>query len=251
MIAPSIEIRDLSYQYPDHTQALLHIDLKIEKGESVAIIGKNGAGKSTLLLHLNGSLVPATGEVLIGEHRVCRKSLNLIRQRVGVVFQDPDDQLFMPTVYDDVAFGPLNLGLSNEEIKNRVEQALNIVGLLGLKDRPPYHLSGGEKKRIAIASVLSMRPEILVLDEPVANLDPGGRRDLINLLNQLEQTKVIATHDLDMALDICRRTVIIHEGQIIADGDTEQYMRDEKILRNCSLELPLRLQACPVCRARR
>lgn len=242
-----IEAEDLHYVYPDKTCALEKINFSITHGESVAVVGENGAGKSTLLMHLNGSLLASSGEMRIGHVPVTKKTLSNIRQNVGMVFQNPDDQLFMSTVFDDVAFGPLNLGLSEDEVKKRVEQALNTVGLLKVKDRPPYHLSGGEKRRIAIASVLSMYPNVLAMDEPSSDLDPKSRRMLIDLLKSFEHTKIIASHDLDLIIEVCERTLVIFDGRVEADGCTEEIFKDKKLLKRCSLEQPLSMQKCPVC----
>ncbi|MEE8398413.1 MAG: ABC transporter ATP-binding protein, partial [Desulfobacterales bacterium] len=191
-----VEIEDLQFAYPDGTSALDGVSFRITHGESVAIVGANGAGKSTLLLHLNGYLTPTRGSIRIGDFPLTKSTLRDVRRTVGMVFQDPDDQLFMPTVYDDVAFGPLNFGLSPEAVEDRVVQALETVGALHLKDRPPYKLSGGEKRSVSIATVLSMAPDILVMDEPTSNLDPKARRHLIELLQTFQHTKIIATHDL-------------------------------------------------------
>ena len=242
-----VEVIDLSYQYPDGTSALRGISFRITHGESVAVVGSNGAGKSTLLLHLTGALKPASGEIRIGDFPVTAKTLPMIRRTVGMVFQDPDDQLFMPTVTDDVAFGPLNMGLPQEEVRSRVRKALAIVGAGHLKDRPPYRLSQGEKRAVSIATVLAMSPDILVMDEPTANMDPTARRQVIELLKTFEHTKIIATHDLDLALDLCRRTLIIHEGRLVADGETLKIMQDETLLKQNRLEKPLRMQGCSVC----
>jgi cobalt/nickel transport system ATP-binding protein len=242
-----IEIDDLSYSYPDGNQVLKGISFRITHGEKVALVGANGAGKSTLLLQFNGCLLPEAGRVRIGEMPVTRKTLKHVRRTVGLIFQDPDDQLFMPLVYDDVAFGPLNLGLSPEEVDRQVMQALAAVGALHLKDRPPYHLSGGEKRAVAIAAVLSLAPAILVMDEPSANLDPKTRRQLIELLKTFEHSLIIATHDLDLVLDLCPRTIVLKEGRVAADGPTREIMANEELLAACNLEKPLRLQGCPVC----
>jgi len=237
-----VEVKDLEYVYPDGTAALKGISFRITHGESVAIIGANGAGKSTLLLHLNGYHVPTKGSLRIGDFPLTKKTLPAVRRTVGMVFQDPDDQLFMPTVYDDVAFGPLNLGFPPEEADARVMNALSVVGLSHLKNRPPYRLSGGEKRSVAIASVLSMSPDILVMDEPTSNLDPKSRRNLINLLKTFRHTKIIATHDLDMVLDLCERTIIIHQGSITADGPTLELFQNETLLEEGHLEKPVRMQ---------
>jgi cobalt/nickel transport system ATP-binding protein len=243
-----IEAEELHYVYPDKTCALKSINFSITHGESVAVLGENGAGKSTLLMHLNGSLLPTSGEIRIGHIPVTKKTLSIIRQSVGMVFQYPDDQLFMSTVFDDVAFGPLNLGLDQKEVKNRVDEALNTVGLLKLKERPPYHLSGGEKRRIAIASVLSMYPNVLAMDEPSSDLDPKSRRMLINLLKSFKHTKIIASHDLDLIADVCERTLIIFDGKVEADGPTNEIFKDKPLLKRCSLEQPLSMQKCKICR---
>ena len=242
-----IEVDDLHYSYPDGTQVLKGVSFRVTHGEKVALVGANGAGKSTLLLHFNGCLLPEAGRVRIGEMPVTKKTLMHVRRTVGLIFQDPDDQLFMPLVYDDVAFGPLNLGLSPEEVDRQVMQALGAVGAVHLKDRPPYHLSGGEKRAVAIAAVLSLAPAILVMDEPSSNLDPKTRRQLIELLKSFEHSLIVATHDLDLVLDLCPRTLVLKEGRIAADGPTREIMQDEALLSSCNLEKPLRLQGCPVC----
>lgn len=242
-----VEVKNLKYTYPDTTPALEDVSFRIQHGESVAIVGANGAGKSTLLLHLNGYMTPTEGQVRIGDFPLTKDTLQDVRRTVGMVFQDPDDQLFMSTVYDDVAFGPLNLGLPLEEIHTRVLQALDTVGMTELKDRPPHRLSAGQKRRVAIATVLSMGPDILVMDEPTSGLDPQARRQLIAMLKDFKHSKIIATHDLDMVLDLCERTIIIHNGRIKADGPTLDIFKNEKILLESHLEKPLRLQACPIC----
>ncbi|MCL5269715.1 MAG: energy-coupling factor ABC transporter ATP-binding protein [bacterium] len=242
-----VEVKDLAYTYPGGTRALRGVSFRIVHGESVGIVGANGAGKSTLLRHLNGTVEPAQGSVRVGDFPITRKTLHQVRRTVGMVFQDPDDQLFMPTVYEDVAFGPLNLGLPTAEIENRVMQSLDTVGAAHLRDRPPYRLSGGEKRAVAIATVLSMTPDILVLDEPTSNLDPKARRQLIELLRSFRHTKIIASHDLDMILDLCERTIVIHEGRITADGPTARIFNDQNLLAESHLEKPLRMQACPIC----
>ncbi|TCT19273.1 energy-coupling factor ABC transporter ATP-binding protein [Thiobaca trueperi] len=242
-----VELERLAYAYPDGTQALADISLRAHQGESVAIVGANGAGKSTLLLHLNGYLRPQQGRVRIGDLSLTKESLPAVRRLVGMVFQDPDDQLFMPTVAEDVAFGPLNQGLPVAEVERRVNDALQRVGALALRERPPYRLSGGEKRAVAIATVLAMEPAMLVLDEPSSNLDPGARRRLIRLLAGFEQTTFIATHDLDLALDLCSRTVVLREGRIVADGPTAEIFVDAALLAASGLEPPLRMQGCPLC----
>lgn len=242
-----VEAVAAGYTYPDGTEALRDVDLRIARGEAVAIIGANGAGKSTLLSLLAGVMPPTRGSVHIAGCPVSRQSIARIRRNVGMVFQNPDDQLFMPTVYDDVAFGPLNLGVPLPAVKARVADALAKVGAAELAQRPPYKLSGGQKRSVAIATVLSMLPDILVMDEPSAGLDPCARRSLIALLASLDHTKIIATHDLDLALDCCTRTVLISQGGIVADGPSRQLLRDREMLAVYGLELPLRLQGCPLC----
>jgi cobalt/nickel transport system ATP-binding protein len=243
-----VEVRDLKFNYPDQTQAVQGVSFLIQHGESVAIVGANGAGKSTLLLHLNGYLTPTEGLVRIGDYQLTRDTIHEARRSVGMIFQDPDDQLFMSTVYDDVAFGPLNLGLTPEEVASRVESAMDTVGVSQLKDRPPHRLSAGQKRRVAIASVLSMSPDILVMDEPSSGLDPQARNQLIGLLKTFKHTKIIATHDLDMVVDLCERTIVIHDGKVSADGPTLEIFSNEELLAASCLEKPLRMQDCPGCR---
>lgn len=237
-----VEAIDLHYTYPDGTSGIKGVSFRISHGESVALVGENGAGKSTLLLHLNGYLSASQGTLRIGDHLLTKKNLNAARRSVGMVFQNPDDQLFMPTVFDDVAFGPLNLGLAKDEVERAVERALETVGVAHLAKRPPYKLSQGEKRAVSIATVLAMSPDILVMDEPTSSLDPRSRRRLIVLLKTFRHTKIIATHDLDMALDLCERTIILHQGRVTADGPTQEIMRDEELLRLSSLEKPLSLR---------
>jgi cobalt/nickel transport system ATP-binding protein len=245
-----VEVKHLRHVYPDGTAALRDVSFRIHHGESVAVIGANGAGKSTLLLHLNGYLSATSGDIRIGDYPLTRTTLPEIRRTVGMIFQDPDDQLFMPTVRDDVAFGPHNLGFPADEVEQRVRDALERVGAAHLQNRAPYHLSGGEKKRVAIATVLSMTPDILVLDEPTSGLDPFARRQLMGLLREFRHTKIFTSHDLDMVLDLCERTIVLHEGEIRADGPTREIFRDESLLAACRLEKPLAMQGCPVCGGR-
>ncbi len=242
-----VEVKDLEYDYPDGTSAVRGMSFCIHHGESVAIVGANGAGKSTLLRHLNGYLTPVSGMVRIGDFPLTKATIHDVRRTVGMIFQDPDDQLFMPTVFDDVAFGPLNLGLSDQQVEERVMHALAQVEAEHLRDRPPYKLSGGEKRAVAIASVLSMAPDILVMDEPTTGLDPRARRRLINLLRGFHHTKIIATHDLDLVLDLCERTIVIHNGQVTADGPTRDIFGNDALLEQSHLEKPLRMQGCPNC----
>lgn len=241
------EVKDLHYVYPDGHKAINGITFRIRHGESVGIIGANGAGKSTLLMLLMGVLLPCQGEARVGEIKVTKKTLPLIRQRMGMILQDPDDQLFMTTVYDDVAFGPRNYKLEEAEVEKRVNQALEMVGILHLKDRAPFKLSGGEKRAAAIATVLSMQPDILVMDEPTAALDPKSRRRVIRLLQSFDHTKIIATHDLDMVLELCERTIVIKDGEIALDGPTAEILANAELMEACGLELPLALQGCPLC----
>lgn len=245
-----IEVEGLRHVYSDGTAAMRGVSFRILHGEAVAIVGANGAGKSTLLHHLNGYLMPTSGTVRIGDFPLTRETMLEVRRTVGMIFQDPDDQLFMPTVYDDVAFGPLNLGLPPDEVEKRVAKALAAVEIEHLKDKPPYKLSGGEKRRAAIATVLSMSPDILVMDEPTTGLDPLGRRHLIALLREFRHTKIIATHDLDLVLNLCERTIVIHDGEVKADGPTRDIFNDDRLLSECRLERPLSMQGCPVCGGR-
>jgi len=240
-----VEARGLTHVYEDDTVALRDVSFRITHGESVAIIGANGAGKSTLLMHLNGHLTPSSGEVRIGETPLTKETLPAIRRTVGLVFQDPDDQLFMPTVYDDVAFGPRNQGLPEAEVDRRVREALECVGVWTVRAKPPYRLSGGEKKRVAIAGVLAMAPDILVMDEPTSGLDPRARRHLIGLLAEFSHTRIFTSHDLDMVLELCPRTIVLFEGAVMADGPTREIFTDDALLARCELERPLTMQAAP------
>ena len=240
-----VEAKGLAYAYPDGTKALKNISFLITHGESVALVGANGAGKSTLLMHLNGYLLPDSGSLRVGDFPLTKETVQNIRRSVGMIFQDSDDQLFMPTVYDDVAFGPLNMDFPKEMVDERVKSTPETVGMLHLINRPTHRLSGGEKRSVAIATVLSMSPDILVMDEPTSNLDPKARKQLIELLKSFEHTKIIATHDLDMALDLCERTIIIKEGEVAADGKSADILSNETLLLASGLERPLRLQGCP------
>ncbi len=237
----AIAISNLEYTYPDGTRALKDINLSILEGECVGVIGPNGAGKSTLLLHLNG-ILKQKGEITIFGLSLNNGNLDRIRAKVGLVFQDPENQLFMPTVFDDVAFGPINMKLPKEEVKASVDKALTEVDMLGAIGRVSHHLSFGEKKRVSIATVLSMNPDILVLDEPSANLDPAGRRHLIDLLKGLSVTKIIAGHDLELILELCNRVVVVDKGKIAADGDTRGILSDPLLMQQHSLEIPLSLK---------
>jgi len=232
-----IEISNLNYKYPDGTKALNGITLDIFQGDSLGIIGPNGAGKSTLLLHLNG-ILNGTGNIKVFGKIPSKENIKEIRRKVGLVFQDPEDQLFMPTVYDDVSFGPINMGFEKEKLKENVRKALEEVNMRGFEERLSHHLSLGERKRISIATILSMEPEILALDEPASNLDPRTRRELINLLNGFKTTKIIASHDLKMILETCERSIILDKGKIVADGNTKQLLSNKELLEAHALELP-------------
>ncbi len=233
-----VEVRDLAYAYPDGTEALNGVSFRVEHGEAVALVGANGAGKSTLLLHLIGYLPVARGEVRIGDVPLTRETASAIRRAVGMVFQDPDDQLFMPTVGEDVAFGPLNLRLSPTDVEQRVASALERVGMSHRRERPPYRLSAGEKRAAAIATVLAMSPDILVMDEPSSYLDPRGRRRLIDLLRSFEHTRIIATHDLELVVDVCSRVMVMDGGRVVADGPTRQILNDVALMQAHGLERP-------------
>lgn len=226
----AVEIENLSFSYPDGQRGLEHINLVVDIGENLAVVGPNGAGKSTLLLHLNG-ILRGNSMVRIFSLPVEEKNLKEIRRKVGLVFQDPEDQLFSPTVFDDVAFGPINMGYSESEVKRRVTEALKWVGMSGYEQRSPHHLSVGEKKRIAIASVLSLTPELLILDEPTSNLDPRSKWSLIKLLRQLPKTKIVAAHDLELVKALCQRTIVLDGGKIVADDRTETILSDISLLR--------------------
>ncbi|HXT42758.1 MAG TPA: CbiX/SirB N-terminal domain-containing protein [Pseudonocardiaceae bacterium] len=235
---PAIEMRDVDFAYPDGRQALSGVSMRIDFGERVALLGPNGAGKTSLILQLNGVLTPSAGSVSIGGVPVGRRTLTEVRRRVGVVFQDPDDQLFTPTVGRDVAFGPAHLGLSGDALQARVAEALSYVGLSDAVDRPPHRLSVGERRRAAVATVLAMHPEVLVLDEPTANLDPAARREFADLIKRLGMTTLLVTHDLPYALELCPRALVIDHGQIVADGPTRQVLADPGFMSAHRLELP-------------
>ena len=226
----AVEIENLSFFYPDGRKALTDISLVVYRGENLAVIGPNGAGKSTLLLHLNG-IHRGNSTIKIFGLPVEERNLKEIRRKVGLVFQDPEDQLFSPTVFDDVAFGPINMGYSEVEVKRRVAQALEWVGMSGYEQRSPHHLSVGEKKRVAIATVLALNPELLVLDEPTSNLDPRSKWSLIELLRQLPVTKIVASHDLELVKALCQRTIILDEGEIVAEGNTMSILNNIPLLR--------------------
>jgi energy-coupling factor transporter ATP-binding protein EcfA2 len=233
---PIVVVDGLAFNYPDGHPALRGLSFSIQHGEKVALVGPNGAGKSTLLLHLNG-ILRGSGDVRIAGQRLCDATLGTIRAAVGLVFQNPDDQLFSPTVIEDVGFGPLHMGLSAEEVRDRSERALERVGMAAYAHRLSYHLSTGEKKRIAIATVLSMDAAILALDEPTAGLDPRARRTLLNLLGELPVSMLVSTHDLRMVRELLPRTIVLDEGRIAADGPTEQLLSDAALLEAHGLEL--------------
>ena len=238
MSVPVLDVRGLAYAYPDGHQALFGVDLSLQRGERVALLGPNGAGKTTLVLHLNGILEPGAGSVSVSGLRVGRPDLREVRRRVGIVFQDPDDQLFMPTVREDVAFGPRNLGVRGAALDAAVVTALDRVGMAAYADRPPHHLSFGQRRRVAVATVLAMEPELLVLDEPSSNLDPASRRELADIVRSLDVTVLMVTHDLPYALELCPRAVVLSDGVVVADGPTGALLSDEQLMRTHRLELP-------------
>lgn len=237
-----VKFENVHFRYPDGTEALKGVSFLITHGESVGLVGANGSGKTTLLMHLNGYVLPTSGTINIGDLILRKETRQEIRKKVGLVFQNPDDQLFMPTVFEDVAFGPMNLGFDENTVKEKVEKALSTVNCYEIKDKPPHHLSGGQKRAVAIATVISMDPDILAMDEPSSNLDPKSRRDLINLLNNFKHTKLIASHDLDLILDTCERCIVLKDGIIVADGNTKEILRNKDLLEANNLELPLCLQ---------
>lgn len=241
-MTPVLDVRGLAFAYPDGHQALFGVDLHVHQGERVALLGPNGAGKTTLVLHLNGILSGESGHgegsVTVSGLPVTKKHLQEIRRRVGIVFQDPDDQLFMGSVRADVAFGPANLGLKGAALDQRVMDALEQVGMADHADRPPHHLSFGQRRRVAVATVLAMEPEILVLDEPSSNLDPASRRELADILRGLEVTLLMVTHDLPYALELCPRAVVLSAGRVVTDGRTYDVLTDDTLMRSHRLELP-------------
>ena len=242
MTTPSLEIKELAFAYPDGNQALFGVNLRIERGERVALLGPNGAGKTTLVMHMNGIHPAEHGKVSVAGEVIDTTNKDLLRRirgKVGVVFQDPDDQLFMPTVGEDVAFGPYNMGIRGAELDKAVDEALEMVHMSEFKERPPHHLSFGQRRRVAVATVLAMKPEILVLDEPSSNLDPAGRRELAEILKSLDVTIVMVTHDLPYAFELCERSVILSGGVIVADGKTGDILKDQPLLAKHRLELPV------------
>lgn len=235
---PAITLNQLSFAYPDGRVALQNVSVTINSGEKVALVGPNGAGKSTLLLHLNGVLGALDGSVRIADVEVRRDTLRKVRALVGLVFQDPDDQLFSPTVFDDVAFGPLHMGLEESEVRARVAWALKQVDMQGFEDRMPHHMSVGQRKRVAVATVLSMEPQVLALDEPSAGLDPRARRGLVDLLQSLSQTMLVSTHDMRLIAEVFPRTIILANGQVAHDAPTDEILSDRDLLEEYGLEMP-------------
>lgn len=239
-----LETKNLSFTYPDGTQALKNVNIQIKKGEKIAIMGPNGAGKSTLFSHFNGLSEPTSGHVEIDGEKIIfeREELLKVRQKVGIVFQDPNDQLFAPTVKEDVAFGPMNLGLDYDEVKNRIAESLEMVGMSGFEEKTPHHLSGGQQKRVAIAGIIAMRPEIMILDEPTAGLDPEGVDKVLNILNNLNDegmSIVISSHDIDMVNHFADKIFVLYGGEIIAEGDKHQIFSDKDLLKKAHLKAPI------------
>lgn len=234
----TVELEHVHFRYPDGFEALHGVDLRIGAGEKVALVGPNGAGKSTVMLHLNGTLRPVHGSVRVAGMVVGKDTIRRVRSQVGLVFQDPDDQLFSPTVFDDVAFGPLHMGLAAAEVHRRVERALAAVGMAGFEHRVPHRMSLGQRKRVALATVLSMDPSILVFDEPSAGLDPRGRRELIGLLRSLDQTTLVSTHDMRLVAEVFPRTIVMDGGVVVADGPTDRLLADHVLLEAHGLEAP-------------
>lgn len=237
-----LNIENLEYAYESHEKVIKGISLKAYSGESIGLIGANGIGKSTLLKLLVGLNSGYTGKLEVAHHEMNKKNLNHIREHIGYVFQDSDAQLFMTTVGEDIAVGPRNYGMSEKEVEERVAEALRLTHIEGVKDKAVYKLSGGEKKLAAIATILAMEPDIILMDEPSVALDPKNRRNLINLLNEMQPMKIIASHDLDFILDTCERTILMWDGAIVADGPTGDILSDEKLLDKYGLELPLKYQ---------
>ena len=233
-----LSVDNLSFEYPDGYRALSNVNLNLSKGERLGVLGPNGAGKTTLILHLNGILGELKGDIKLNEISYTEENISQIRKSVGLVFQDPDDQLFMPTVLEDVMFGPKNFGFNEKQVKENSIKALEQVKMLEFIDKPPHHLSFGQKRKVAIASVLASEPELLVLDEPSSNLDPASRRELIDILKNLEVSIILVTHDLPMALEICGRSIILNNGKVTADTDTYKILKDEKTMSDNRLELP-------------
>lgn len=242
MSVREIEVSNVSFSYGNGHDILDHISFTSKGTESIGLIGANGVGKSTLLKLMVGLCFPREGSIHIGGRQAIKENLPEIREKTGYVFQDSDSQLFLTTAYEDVAFAPRNYGLPEPEVKERVERALEMVHISHLRDKPIYQMSGGEKKLVSIATVLSMEPDIILMDEPSIALDPRNRRNLIRILNGFPHLKIIASHDLDMIWDTCERTILLHDGRIVRDGETKEILRDQKLLEACGLELPLRFE---------
>ena len=242
-----VSMRNVHFSYPQGQDVLRGVDFEVHHGESVGLVGNNGAGKSTLLAHLVGVLFATQGEVRVGDWAVAPETLTQVRRSAGLVFQDPDDQLFMPTIREDIAFGPSNQELEADEIDRRVNSALAQLGIAHLAERPPHRLSGGERRAAALATVLAQKPDVLLLDEPSAGLDPLSRRRVMAWISDFEHTRIVASHDLDLVLDVCKRTIVLHAGRIEADGPSGEVLSNSQLLRSVGLELPLRLQSCPRC----
>lgn len=239
-----LETKNLSYTYHDGTQALKNVNIKIRKGEKIAIMGPNGAGKSTLFSHFNGLNEPTSGHVEIDGEKIIfeRDELIKVRQKVGIVFQDPNDQLFAPTVKEDVAFGPMNLGLEYSEVEKRIKESLEMVGMSGFEEKTPHHLSGGQQKRVAIAGIIAMRPDIMILDEPTAGLDPEGVDKVLDILNNLNNegiSIVISSHDIEMVNQFADKIFVLHDGEIIAEGDKHQIFSNKELLKKAHLKAPV------------
>ncbi len=239
-----LETKNLSFTYHDGTEALKNVNIQIKKGEKIAIMGPNGAGKSTLFSHFNGLTEPTSGHVEVEGEKIIfeREELLKVRQKVGIVFQDPNDQLFAPTVKEDVAFGPMNLGLEYEEVEKRIKESLEMVGMSGFEDKTPHHLSGGQQKRVAIAGIVAMRPDIMILDEPTAGLDPEGVDKVLDILNNLNKegmSIVISSHDIEMVNQFADRIFVLYDGEIIAEGDKNQIFSDKELLKKAHLKAPI------------
>ena len=244
MVHIHLETKNLSFTYPDGTQALKNVNIQIKKGEKIAIMGPNGAGKSTLFSHFNGLTEPTSGHVEVDSEKIIyeRDELLKVRQKVGIVFQDPNDQLFAPTVKEDVAFGPMNLGLEYGEVEKRINESLEMVGMAGFEDKTPHHLSGGQQKRVSIAGIIAMRPDIMILDEPTAGLDPEGVDKVLNILNNLNEegmSIVISSHDIEMVNQFADKIFVLYDGEIIAEGDKHQIFSDKELLKKAHLKAPI------------
>ncbi|MBR2557244.1 MAG: ATP-binding cassette domain-containing protein [Methanobrevibacter sp.] len=239
-----LETKNLTFTYPDGTEALKNVNIQIKKGEKIAIMGPNGAGKSTLFSHFNGLTEPTSGHIEIDGEKIVyeKEDLLKVRQKVGIVFQDPNDQLFAPTVKEDVAFGPMNLGLDYDEVKKRITESLEMVGMTGFEEKTPHHLSGGQQKRVAIAGIVAMRPDIMILDEPTAGLDPEGVDKVLNILDELNKegmSIVISSHDIEMVNEFADKIFVLYHGEIIAQGDRKEIFSDKELLKKAHLKAPV------------